>query len=87
MRETGSDYSSNADAPGTESAAEAEGIQARRLRLADRIPFVLRAWWLRDFKEYSDLRWHTDSSVTAPLWSSYSDPLCDTGSLDYAYEQ
>lgn len=87
MEETGSDYSNNAEAPGTQGAAEAEGTHAHRLRLADRVPFVLRAWCLRDFKEYSDLRWLRDSSITAPLWSPYSDPLCDMGSLDYAYEQ
>ncbi|GEM_PF-2677041 len=62
------------------------GGLARRLAAADRVPFVLRAWWLREFAEYADCQWLIDQSITGPLWSSYTDPLCDMGSLDYFYE-
>ena len=54
-----------------------------RLSAGDRVPFLLRAWWLRDFKEYEDIEWYGDPSTTGPLWTPYTDPLCDTGGLDY----
>lgn len=54
-----------------------------RLKTAAEVPFALRAWWLREFMEYSDLIWCGDARITGPLWSNYSDPLCDMGSLDY----
>lgn len=57
--------------------------QTRRLAQAKQVPFVLRAWWLRDFKEYEEIIFCHEQRITAPLWSKYSDPLCDMGSLDY----
>lgn len=67
-------------------AAEPSDSSSSRSQAADRVPFILRAWWLREFKEYADLSWHKEQGVTGPLWSIYSDPLCDMGSLDYSYE-
>ena len=55
-----------------------------RQKAAGNVPFALRAWWLREFQESSDLHWHIDSAVTGPIWSLYSDPLCDLGGLDYS---
>lgn len=54
----------------------------KRMDEAELLPFVLRAWWLRDFEEYSDLRWMIDNSIQAPLWSLHSDPLSDMESAD-----
>ena len=61
----------------------AGGALPSRLETAEQVPFVLRAWWLREFKEYRDIGWCGEPSITGPLWSNYSDPLCDMGSLDY----
>ncbi len=52
---------------------------------AEELPFFLRAWWLRNFVETEGLVWSPDSGVTSPLWSLYSDPLCDVGSVDQSY--
>lgn len=54
-----------------------------RLLTASAVPFILRAWWLREFQEYMDVDWWEDLRITGPVWSRYSDPLCDTGSLDH----
>lgn len=56
---------------------------SRREQAAHGIPFVLRAWWLREFSEYDDLPKSTNMPVTGALWSLHSDPLCDQGSIDY----
>lgn len=65
--------------------AESNSVEGRRHRDdGDSLPFVLRAWWLRDSAQYSDRNWVVDPSMTAPVWSTYSDPLCDAGGTDYA---
>jgi len=53
-----------------------------REQQADEMPFILRAWWLRNFLECEGLVWAKDLGVTSPLWSLYSDPMCDVGSVD-----
>jgi hypothetical protein len=67
------------------SGAQDDAVSAREA-IADRLPFVLRAWWLRNYKEYESVEWYTDPTVTGSLWSLYSDPLCDQGNMDYADE-
>lgn len=56
-----------------------------RQRQADDLPFFLRAWWLRNFLEAEGLVWSQDLGITSPLWSLYSDPLCDVGSVDQKF--
>ena len=46
-----------------------------------RIPFLIRAWWLREFDESKEFPWYQDT-VAPALWSSYSDPMCDLGAID-----
>src|SRR4029077_13508779 len=54
-----------------------------RYALARRLPFFLRAWWLRDMVEYADLDFSGKVETTAtPLWSLYSDPVCDASNVD-----
>ena len=75
---------------GETSAAETAGEAAQlseREKVANALPFVLRAWWLRNFKDYEGLDWYTEMPVTGPLWSLYSDPLCDQGNIDYAHAE
>jgi hypothetical protein len=60
------------------------GIQsndAKRYADSFLVPFVLRAWWLREFEESKELQW-CDDAVVSQLWSNYSDPLCDMGELE-----
>lgn len=66
---------------------EAKSKNAGRLKSADRVPFLLRAWWLRDHREYQDVNWPAETGITSPLWSLHSDPLCDMGNLDYSYDE
>jgi hypothetical protein len=49
---------------------------------ASEMPFILRTWWLRNFVEAEGLVWSKDLGVTSALWSLYSDPMCDVGSVD-----
>jgi hypothetical protein len=57
----------------------------RQIATASSVPFVLRAWWLREFEEYKDFDWCGETQITGPLWSNFSDPLCDCGSLDFGF--
>lgn len=50
---------------------------------ADHLPFFLRAWWLRHTSEYFDVSWGEPDNISAPLWSKYSDPICDLASAVY----
>ena len=68
---------------GTAAAPTTEG---QRMITAEQMPFVLRAWWLREFREYQDLVWRDERYITGPVWSMYSDPGCDMSGLDYAYD-
>lgn len=73
--------------PATISEVVSAGVsEGKRVQIADALPFVARAWWLRDLQENSELISSFDSTVTAPIWSSYSDPICDLAGLDYAYD-
>lgn len=47
------------------------------------VPFFLRAWWLRNTSEYADLSFGEPDNISAPLWSKYSDPICDLASAVY----
>jgi hypothetical protein len=76
-------------APNQENKKSAEGhgdAPTDREQVAHLVPFVLRAWWLRNYKEYEGIEWHTDIPITGPFWSMYSDPFCDQGNSDYADE-
>lgn len=64
-----------------ESHNQSDDISAREEE-ALQMPFILRAWWLRNFLENEELVFAKDLGVTSPLWSLYSDPLCDVGSVD-----
>jgi hypothetical protein len=65
-----------------QESAEQIDQSALRENQANEMPFILRAWWLRNFLEAEGLVWAPDLGVTSPLWSLYSDPMCDVGSLD-----
>lgn len=58
-----------------------ETFEDRRLADGLRVPFVIRAWWLREFEECEGVQWNNDL-VVSNLWSSYSDPICDLGGVD-----
>jgi hypothetical protein len=54
-----------------------------RYEMAQALPFMLRAWWLRDMEEYADVTLDGEVPLTlTPLWSLHSDPICDAGNLD-----
>jgi hypothetical protein len=55
-----------------------------REMVAKQLPFGLRAWWLRDFEETSDLSFGTMNSLSVPIYCLHSDPLCDVGNMDSA---
>jgi hypothetical protein len=56
---------------------------SERARIAEQLPFFLRAWWMKEHQESADLDFQQDSIVTCPLSSLYSDPFCDAGCIDY----
>ena len=58
-----------------------DSLHSKRLEDGKRVPFLIRAWWLREFEESRDLDWYYDC-VQPTLWSTYSDPLCDVGGVD-----
>jgi hypothetical protein len=53
-----------------------------REKVADILPFFLRAWWLRDRSENDDINFGHSSSATLPLFALYSDPICDAANID-----
>jgi hypothetical protein len=55
-------------------------FENRRLSDGRRVPFVIRAWWLREFEEIKEVDWNNDV-IGSLLWSSYSDPICDLGGV------
>jgi hypothetical protein len=63
--------------------AEAQAPVTSRQSQADRLPFFLRAWWLRDFELDEELVWPESSHVTGAVWSTQSDPLSDVAGIDY----
>jgi len=67
------------------SSGRPDGSEGKE-KIAGLLPFMLRAWWMRDFKDYEEIEWHTEMSITAPLWSWQSDPLCDQGNMDFGDE-
>ncbi len=57
-----------------------------RKEQAEKIPFVLRAWWMRDFAEEFDQMFFEDAGLLSlPIWSLHTDPKCDTSSIDIDY--
>lgn len=52
-------------------------------QVAKHVPFFLRAWWLRKSEEYAVINWGETDNISAPLWSKYSDPICDLASASY----
>lgn len=56
------------------------------LRTAEVVPFILRGWWLRELEPQDHLDLNANLETTGPSWSTYTDPLCDMGSIDFAYE-
>lgn len=79
------DKDNSIKAAGRDTERTSTGDMPSQLLTAPYVPFALRAWWLREFKEYSDLNWCGEAQITGPLWSNYSDPLCDSGSLDFGF--
>jgi hypothetical protein len=75
------DNSSNAGAKTDRQADAVSPALANRKDIAYRVPFFLRAWFLKDFPEYKDFSWLKDDQPVA-LWSNYSDPICDLGDID-----
>lgn len=53
-----------------------------RRDVAGHVPFFLRAWWLRDRKEYENIVFGSGATATMPLWCLHSDPLCDASNID-----
>jgi hypothetical protein len=64
---------------------QAEAPNSRQ-EIARHLPFLVRAWWLREYKEFENSHWQEDPYITGPLWSAYSDPMCDMAGLDYTYD-
>jgi hypothetical protein len=54
----------------------------RRQGEADKIPFFLRSWWLRDTIENDDLSFAESSNGTQPIACIHSDPFCDASNFD-----
>jgi hypothetical protein len=50
--------------------------------LAHLVPFVLRAWWLKDNKEYAELNFGEEDGLKGDLWSRHSDPICDLSDIE-----
>jgi hypothetical protein len=69
--------------PDTIETTESATISDREL-IAKQLPFGLRAWWLRDFEETSDLSFEALNSLSVPIYCLHSDPLCDVGNMDSA---
>jgi hypothetical protein len=65
----------------SKGSRESVTLGDKRLAESACVPFVIRAWWLREFEESKDLQWN-DDLVGSPLWSQYSDPMCDLGGAD-----
>jgi hypothetical protein len=53
-----------------------------RAKVAHTLPFILRAWWLRDRIGFEDLNFGEPVDATLPLWSLHSDPICDAANMD-----
>lgn len=66
------------------SALPAATHRNSRKALADRLPFFLRLWWLRDQPGSKHFSGFTNQMITFPIGSQYSDPICDAGSADMA---
>ena len=60
-------------------------VSTREL-IADEMPFILRAWWMRDFAETADLSFFPWSNHTRPLYCLHSDPLCDAGNIEFNFQ-
>lgn len=59
-------------------------LLSRRKEQSDRVPFILRSWWMRDFAEEADQQFFEDPSLLSlPIWSLHSDPKCDSGGVDF----
>jgi len=66
------------------SVPSGAGQQSDRKESADRIPFILRSWWLRDFADEYDQQFFEDPGLLSlPLWTLHTDPKCDTSSVDF----
>jgi hypothetical protein len=46
-----------------------------RTEAAELVPFLVRAWWLRDRIGYQDVNFGEHCSSTLPLFALYSDPM------------
>jgi hypothetical protein len=57
--------------------------KSQREKTAAILPFLIRAWWLRDFEESRDITWPTAGFLTGAIWSQHSDPLVDAAGMDY----
>jgi len=75
---------SNTDA--SQADLNTSEVAGTRKRIAQQLPFIVRAWWLRDYPEFRDIPWRKEPYITGPLWSAYSDPGCDMAGLDYSYD-
>jgi len=53
-----------------------------RRAVADKIPFFLRLWWLREDSGNEHFITLGNQMFTTPVGTPYSDPLCDAGSAD-----
>lgn len=77
---TTDEHELQADSENSRTPEEDKVVHRRATAAA--VPFLLRAWWLRDFEESSDIDWHESGYVTGPIWSLHSDPLCDASAID-----
>jgi len=64
---------------GTAPAAEKRDVAGEKL------PFILRAWWMRHYQESEDLMFDFQMPLgqTRPPYCMFSDPLCDSGNMDF----
>lgn len=70
-----------------EAAEQVAGLQpsmssVERRELANKVPFFLRLWWLREDFANEHLIRLGNQAFTTPVGTPYSDPLCDAGSAD-----
>lgn len=70
-------------APALDRADGTAGLAGRDspASVADRLPFFLRAWWLRE-DAGSGFASMPSGLYTMPVGSPYSDPLCDVACAD-----
>lgn len=69
--------------PDSSSSDETDSGKTTRQRIADLLPFFLRAWYLRNYEQGDPLTQAEGFRFTTSSVNHYSDPLCDITSSDF----